>query len=42
MVYNFDMALADQNDWDWMNQKAYLFFEPKSLMVKLAERSTEG
>ncbi|KAL8734603.1 MAG: hypothetical protein Q9181_003155 [Wetmoreana brouardii] len=40
MVYNFDMALADENDWDWMSQKAYLFFEPKKLIVKLAERTT--
>ncbi|KAL8941468.1 MAG: hypothetical protein Q9211_001811 [Gyalolechia sp. 1 TL-2023] len=42
MVYNFDMALADVNDVDWMNQKAYLFFEPKRLMVKLTERTTEA
>ncbi|KAL9004770.1 MAG: hypothetical protein Q9188_002427 [Gyalolechia gomerana] len=42
MVYNFDMALADPNDVDWMDQKAYLFFEPKKLMVKLVERTTEA
>lgn len=39
MVFNFDIELVDPDDADWMDQKAYLVFEPKALMVKLKERS---
>ena len=39
MVYNFDMQLEDQNNWDWLDQRAYLVFEPKALKVKLTERA---
>ena len=38
VVWNFDLELIDPNDWDWMDQKAYLVFEPKALMVKLTEK----
>lgn len=41
MVYNLNIELANQDKWDWMDQKAYLFFEPKSLKVKLTERTTD-
>ena len=39
MVWNFDMEMVKKDDWDWMDQKAYLVFEPKSLKVKLMEKS---
>ena len=38
MVFNFDMQLADPENWDWLDQKAYLVFEPKALGVLLKER----
>ena len=40
MIWNFEFEMADPNDWDWMNQKAYLVFEPKALMVKLTEKAS--
>jgi hypothetical protein len=40
MIWNFDLEMVDQNDWNWMNQKAYLVFEPKPLMVKLKEKGS--
>ena len=39
MVWNFDFEMADPNDWNWLDQKAYLVFEPKALMVKLKEKA---
>lgn len=39
MVWNFDFDMVDSNDWNWMDQKAYLVFEPKALMVKLKEKA---
>ena len=39
MVWNFDLEMADPNDWNWLDQKAFLVFEPKSLMVKLREKN---
>lgn len=39
MVWNFELEMADPNDWDWMDQKAFLVFEPKALMVKLKEKA---
>ena len=39
MVFNFDIEMANPNDTEWMDQKAYLVFEPKALMAKLKERS---
>ena len=38
MVYNFEMQLKDEGNWDWLDQKAYLVFEPKALMIELTER----
>ena len=37
MVWNFDFELASPENYDWMDQRAYLVFEPKALMVKLKE-----
>ena len=39
MVWNFDFEMVDPNDWNWMDQKAYLVFEPKALMVRLKEKA---
>jgi len=39
LVWNFELEMADPNDWNWMDQKAYLVFEPKALMVKLKEKA---
>ena len=32
------MQLEDQGDWTWPEQRAWLAYEPKPLMVKLADR----
>ncbi|KAI4161886.1 MAG: hypothetical protein LQ342_004452 [Letrouitia transgressa] len=40
MVWNFDLDLAERADWGWMDQRAYLVFEPKALMVKLKEKNS--
>ncbi|KAL6720905.1 hypothetical protein ACLMJK_000004 [Lecanora helva] len=39
MIFNFDLGLADKSDWEWMDQKSYLVFEPKPLMVEMREKS---
>ena len=39
MVWNLDLGLVDPNDSSWLDQKAYLALEPKSLMVKLKEKT---
>lgn len=39
MVWNFDLEMADPNDWNWLDQKAFLVFEPKALVVKLKEKA---
>lgn len=39
MMWNFDFELGDPDNWDWLDQKAYLVFEPKALMVKMKEKS---
>ena len=38
LVWNFELELANQNDWDWPDQRAYLVFEPKPLNVKIRDR----
>lgn len=38
MIWNFEFEMADPIDWDWMDQKAFLVFEPKALIVKLKEK----
>lgn len=40
MIWNFELDLADPDDSNWMDQKAYLVFEPKALMVKLKEKAS--
>lgn len=35
----FEMELVDKDDWNWLDQKAHLNFEPKDLSVKLREKS---
>ena len=42
MVWNFDLEMADPDDWNWLDHKAYLVFEPKALMVKLKEVNALG
>ena len=37
-IWNFELEMANPDDWSWMDQKAYLVFEPKALMVKLSEK----
>lgn len=39
MIWNFELEMVDPNDCSWMDQKAYLVFEPKALMVKLKEKT---
>lgn len=39
MIWNFELEMADPDDWNWLDQKAYLVFEPKALMVKLREKA---
>lgn len=39
MVWNFELEMVDADDWNWLDQKAYLVFEPKALMVKLEEKA---
>lgn len=39
MVWNFEMELVNENDWNWLDQKAFLVFEPKDLFVRLSEKS---
>lgn len=39
MVWNFNLELVNPNDSTWLQQKAYLVFEPKALMVKLNEKT---
>ena len=37
MICNFEMELVDKDDWNWLDQKAYLVFELKVLFVRLKE-----
>ncbi|KAH8728889.1 benzoate 4-monooxygenase cytochrome P450 [Phaeosphaeriaceae sp. PMI808] len=40
MLWSFELELAPDTPTDWMDTKAYLFFELNPLMTKLVERST--
>ncbi|KAK3378646.1 cytochrome P450 monooxygenase-like protein [Lasiosphaeria ovina] len=40
VVWNFDLAMPDPQH-DWLDQKAYLVFEPKPLFVELSEPKRE-
>ncbi|KAH7093788.1 benzoate 4-monooxygenase cytochrome P450 [Paraphoma chrysanthemicola] len=40
LLWNFDIALADENDrWDWGEQKTYILWDKKPLEVKLRRAS---
>ncbi|KAK0647380.1 Averantin hydroxylase [Lasiodiplodia hormozganensis] len=39
-IWNFQLDLAPDCPTDWMDQKAYLVFEPKPLRVRLAEKAS--
>lgn len=41
MIFNFDMELA-QPEVDWMDQKCYVLWEKKPLMVRLTARSNNA
>lgn len=41
MIFNFDMELA-QPEVDWMDQKCYVLWEKKPLMVRLTPRSNNA
>ncbi|PYI06808.1 cytochrome P450 [Aspergillus sclerotiicarbonarius CBS 121057] len=38
LLWNFDLVLADSQADGWLDQKAYIVYEPKSLQVKLVDR----
>lgn len=38
VVWNFDLQMADTSESNWLDQKAYLVFEPKPLRVKLMDQ----
>ena len=38
MLWNFEMHLVENGTKDWLDQKAYLVFEPTPLVVSLKER----
>ena len=43
MIWNFDMELSDETDPVWDDQKVYLSWQKKPLIVKLRPRiRTEG
>ena len=37
-IWNFELEMANPDDWNWLDQKAYLVFEPKELIIKLSEK----
>ena len=39
IVYNFDLELVDEKD-DWFNQKTFILWDKKPLMVRVKERET--
>ncbi|KAL8726429.1 MAG: hypothetical protein Q9166_006707 [cf. Caloplaca sp. 2 TL-2023] len=41
LIWNFELAMADPDELDWLDQKAYLVFEPKPLHLKLTDRKLE-
>ena len=40
IVYAFKLSLVDPEDKDWPNNRAYLAYEPKALMIMLHERNS--
>lgn len=41
VIWKFDLELVD-GQGDWLDQKAYLVFEPKALYVKIHPRTDAG
>ncbi|GAW20844.1 hypothetical protein ANO14919_103560 [Xylariales sp. No.14919] len=41
VLFSFDLDISSQTDKDWLDQKAYLVFEPQPVYVRLRERGTE-
>lgn len=39
MVWKFELSLVDEEDKDWPDNRAFLAYQPKPLMVRLKERS---
>lgn len=39
IVWSFQLSLVNQEDKDWPDNRAYLAYEPKPLMVTLSEKS---
>lgn len=39
--WNFELQLDPKTPEDWMDQKAYLVFEPKTFHVQLTEKSID-
>lgn len=40
-IWSFELNLPEDTDRNWMDQKAYLVFEPKPLFVEITERAAE-
>ena len=39
IVWSFELSLVDKDDKDWPDNRAYLAYAPKALMVTLREKS---
>ena len=39
IVWAFELSLVNKDDKDWPDNRAYLAYEPKALMVNLQEKS---
>lgn len=39
IVWSFELSLVNKEDKDWPDNRAYLAYEPKPLMVTLSEKS---
>ena len=39
IIYNFDLELVDKED-DWFNQRTFILWDKKPLMVRVKERET--
>lgn len=38
IIWAFELSLVNKDDKDWPDNRAYLAYEPKALMVNLRER----
>ena len=39
IIWAFDLSLVNKDDKDWLDNRAYLAYEPKALMINLREKS---